>query len=136
MGKRKCIVLGCEQKENLHRFPKDRERQIKWVAAINDESLLVLSAAQINEKSICSQHFEAKYLLGKRICLTGVPTINLPDLVSVESTVQGDSSFTARTINPIKKLVKIAFPSYKASNVCNQFSCITSFRAIKLKSRF
>jgi hypothetical protein len=81
MGKRKCIVLyciGCERKENLHRFPKDRERQIKWVAAIKDESLLVLSAAQMNEKSICSQRFETKYLLGKRICLSGVPTINLP----------------------------------------------------------
>jgi hypothetical protein len=41
MGKRKCIVLGCEKKENLHIFPKYRERQIKWVAAIKDESLLV-----------------------------------------------------------------------------------------------
>jgi hypothetical protein len=57
------------------------------------------------------------------------------DLVSVESTVQGDSSFTARTTNPIKKFVKITFPSYKASNVCNQFSRITSFRAIKLKKK-
>jgi hypothetical protein len=50
---------------------QDRERQIKWVAAIKDESLLVLSAAQINEKSICLKHFETKYLLGKRICLGG-----------------------------------------------------------------
>jgi hypothetical protein len=45
-----------------------------------------------------------------------------------EYSVQGDSSFTARTINPIK-----TFPSYKASNVCNQFSRITSSRAIKFK---
>jgi hypothetical protein len=27
--------------------------------------------------------------------------------IFLQSTVQGDSSFTARTINPIKKLVKI-----------------------------
>jgi hypothetical protein len=75
MAKRKCIVLGCEEKENLHRFPKYSERQIKWVAAIKDESLLVLSATQLNEKSICSKLFEAKYLLGKRIYFSGVPQL-------------------------------------------------------------
>jgi hypothetical protein len=41
---------------------QDRERQIKWVAAIKDESLLVLSTAQINEK------VSARNILKLNIC--------------------------------------------------------------------
>lgn len=75
-----CCVPGCKAKVNLHRFPlpKDRERQRQWVIASGNKNLLHVAPEKLNAYRICGQHFEAKYIIGKRVTASAVPTLKLP----------------------------------------------------------
>lgn len=80
MSYQKCCVPSCNGTEKLHRFPpvKNRNRQLQWLSAVGNPDLMHCLPEKLNSYRVCHRHFEAKFIVGKKISTSGIPTLFLP----------------------------------------------------------
>lgn len=85
-----CQAVNCDNREfnnkiSYFRFPKDKDRCLKWVANCKGEHLYKLTTEQLNKSMrLCSEHFEDSQFNNparkNRLVWNAVPTLfNIPN---------------------------------------------------------
>lgn len=109
------------------RFPKERDRQLKWIAILEVPELLNLDSKQIGQKRVCDAHFRAKDLIpahypgsNNRALVRGaLPIGKSLDIAAEHKDNQRDSSVLIKDDNLIINNKLVAINKVTEDERCN-----------------